>query len=36
MLEPEYVANEVVGAIATNENVVVLPRMVRFLLPLKL
>lgn len=36
MLEPEFVASEVVGAIATNENFVILPRVLRFLLPLKL
>ncbi|XP_014236294.1 short-chain dehydrogenase/reductase family 16C member 6-like [Trichogramma pretiosum] len=35
MLEPEYVASEVVAAIATNEVWVILPRMIRFVLPLK-
>ncbi|KAJ8683195.1 hypothetical protein QAD02_018987 [Eretmocerus hayati] len=35
MLDPEYVASEVVGAIATNEVFLILPRVFRFLLPLK-
>lgn len=35
MLEPEYVAQEVVSGILLNQVVVVLPGSVRFLLPLK-
>ena len=36
MLEPDYVASEVVAAIASNEVWVLLPKMIRFFLPLKL
>ena len=36
MLEPDYVASEVVAAIATNETLVILPRVIRYVLPLKL
>jgi hypothetical protein len=36
MLKPEYVASEVVAAIATNEILVVLPGIIKYLLPLKL
>ncbi|XP_058808381.1 short-chain dehydrogenase/reductase family 16C member 6-like [Phymastichus coffea] len=35
MLEPEYVASEVVAAIGANENWVILPRAMRYFLPLK-
>ncbi|XP_011497528.1 PREDICTED: short-chain dehydrogenase/reductase family 16C member 6-like [Ceratosolen solmsi marchali] len=35
MLQPEYVASEVVAAIATNEIFVVLPGIIKYLLPLK-
>ncbi|XP_001606597.1 short-chain dehydrogenase/reductase family 16C member 6 [Nasonia vitripennis] len=35
MLEPDYVASEVVGAIATNQIYVVLPGIIRYVLPLK-
>lgn len=35
MLQPEYVAQEIVSGILLNQVVVVLPGSVRFLLPLK-
>lgn len=35
MLQPEYVAQEIVSGILLNQAVVVLPGLVRFLLPLK-
>lgn len=35
MLQPEYVAQEIVSGILLNQAVVVLPGSVRFLLPLK-
>lgn len=35
MLQPEYVAQEVVSGILLNQAIVVLPGSVRFLLPLK-
>lgn len=35
MLEPEYVAEEIVSAILTNEINVTMPRSTRYLLPLK-
>ena len=35
MLEPEYVAQEVVSGILVNQVIVVLPGSVRYLLPLK-
>lgn len=35
MLEPDYVAEEIVAGILTNQVNVVLPSSVRYLLPLK-
>lgn len=35
MLEPEYVAQEVVSGILLNQVIIVLPGSVRYLLPLK-
>lgn len=35
MLQPEYVAQEIVSGILLNQAIVVLPGLVRFLLPLK-
>ncbi|EZA47617.1 hypothetical protein DMN91_012216 [Ooceraea biroi] len=35
MLEPEYVAEEVVAGLLTNEMLIILPKILRFLLPFK-
>lgn len=35
MLEPEYVSEEVVAGVLANETLIVLPYILRFLLPFK-
>lgn len=35
MLEPEYVAEEVVAGVLANETLIVLPNILRYLLPFK-
>jgi len=35
MLEPEYVAEEVVMSVLANETLIVLPNILRYLLPFK-
>lgn len=35
MLEPEYVAEEIVAGVLTNETLIVLPNILKYLLPFK-